>query len=393
MYWEAVFLTPPSPLYLVFLHIIYYSFSVPKGLDETVESGVGDLQRIHIDDMDEDTIDCIIQKETRENELPEINPVSDQFEHHDDLEPSSSLNSSGNNSNDTLCPRMSPSLTSPSVSPKERCQQGAFNIKERLTPQESENLVVELITQSSWLEAVKTFKLHKQKWPETFSPDFENHIGTLGEEEDLYAMLNMYCKHLTEIRIVSTQPLGATCSSTNFVDPSTSAIFVMTLTDHDMANNVSRLMDASLQLLATVKLMETQLTKRKQSMSAQAVATVTERVYKQQEQVTQEMQQHHAQQQILQQEFEEKQDVEHKEELLLETNSRAPITTSDNSSDLREVQCERENEASSKSSSPQPEGVPKVERDANSDTTEVTDEAREETVQETEMTETIRSSL
>ena len=59
-------------------------------------------------------------------------------------------------------------------------------------------------------------------------------------------------------------------------------------------------MDASLQLLATVKLMETQLTKRKQSMSAQAVATVTERVYKQQEQVTQEIQAHHAQQQIFQ---------------------------------------------------------------------------------------------
>ena len=59
-------------------------------------------------------------------------------------------------------------------------------------------------------------------------------------------------------------------------------------------------MDASLQLLATVKLMETQLTKRKQSMSAQAVATVTDRVYKQQEQVTQEIQAHHAQQQIFQ---------------------------------------------------------------------------------------------
>ena len=192
---------------------------------------------------------------------------------------------------------------------------------------------------------------------------------------------------------MATQPLGATCSSTNLVDPSTSAIFVMTLTDHDMANNVSRLMDASLQLLATVKLMETQLTKRKQSMSAQAVATVTERVYKQQEQVTQEMQQHHAQQQILQQQIQEKQHVQQKEELLVETNFQAPITTSDNLSDLRECQCEGENETSSKSSSPQPEVVPKLVGDANSDMPEITNEARDEIVQDTEMTETIRSSL
>merc|ERR1711997_1258885 len=100
---------------------------------------------------------------------------------------------------------------------------------------------------------------------------------------------------------IATQPIGAASSGPSLLDPSTCSIFVMTITDNDMANNVSRLMDASLQLLATVKLMETQLTKRKQSMSAQAVATVTERVYKQQEQVTQEIQAHHANQQILQQ--------------------------------------------------------------------------------------------
>ena len=368
---------------MIFLHI---------GLDETVESGVEDLQRIQIDDVEDENNECLIPNESKEIEIHQINPVSDPFEQQNsDHETSSSLNSSGDKSTETLCPKMSSSLTSPVTSPKERSHHDVFNIKEHLTPQESEILIVELITQSSWLEAVKTFKLHKQNWPETFSIDFENHIGTLGEEEDLYAMLNMYCKHLTEIRILATQPLGATCSSTNLVDPSTSAIFVMTLTDHDMANNVSRLMDASLQLLATVKLMETQLTKRKQSMSAQAVATVTERVYKQQEQVTQEIQQHHAQQQILQQQFQETQHIQEKEEGFLETNSPVPITTSDNLSDLPERQCERENETSS--SSPQPEVVPKVESDTKPDMPEITNEEREDSSQETEMTETIRSSL
>ena len=343
--------------------------------------------------MEDDTFDGTTKKETKENETSEINSRSDQYVHRNsELESSRSLNSSGNNSNDTLCPQMSPSANSPLVSPKERYQKESINMKERLTSQESEKLVVELINQSSWLEAVKAFKLHKQKWPETFSPDFDNHIGTLGEEEDLFAMLNMYCKHLTEIRIMATQPLGTASSSTNLVDPSTSSIFVMTLSDNDMANNVSRLMDASLQLLATVKLMETQLTKRKQSMSAQAVATVTERVYKQQEQVTQEIQQHHAQQQFLQQQSQEKHNSTDKEEILLDGNIQES-TTSQNLSDQPECQSEIEKEVPSKSSSPQLEASPKSENTTDLEIPEQTNDTTVETGQEPEMTETIQSSL
>ena len=102
-----------------------------------------------------------------------------------DAEASNSLNSSGNNSSGTLCPQLSPRSTSPTGSSTELLKLDMTNIpKEQRSSQDSEKHIVELITQSSWLQAVKAFKFHKQKWPETFSLDFENHIGILGVEED-----------------------------------------------------------------------------------------------------------------------------------------------------------------------------------------------------------------
>ena len=362
-------------------------------IDETVESGVGDLQRIHIDDMaDLDTNDNTRQLEMKDGGIEKIHTSAEHFEHlESDPDASSSLNSSGNNSNGTLCPQLSPPLSSPTVTSKQQSHKDSLR-KEQLTSQESVKLIVELITQSSWLEAVKAFKLHKQKWPETFSSDFENHIGTLGNEEDLYAMLNLYCKHLTEIRIIATQPLGAAGSGTNLVSPTTGSVFVMTLTDGDMANNVSRLMDASLQLLATVKLMETQLTKRKQSMSAQAVATVTERVYKQQEQVTQEIQQHHAQQQILQQQIEEKLHVHETQETIYEESSDDPSKVSEMESQQKK-QCEQENMDLLKPSAPQLEVTQtEAEEDATSELSETGHQLDEKEL-DIEITETIQSSL
>ena len=191
---------------------------------------------------------------------------------------------------------------------------------------------------------------------------------------------------------MATQPLGATSSVTNVVDPSTCSVFVMTITDIDMANNVSRLMDASLQLLATVKLMETQLTKRKQSMSAQAVATVTERVYKQQEQITQEIQQHHAQQVRQQQQLQEKQHLSEKQELIQDENSEASARISDKLSDRQEYY-ESEKDKSPKSSSPQQEVAPKKENETLLDLTEATIQSEDELENDAEMTETIQSSL
>merc|ERR1712223_1991615 len=187
----------------------------------------------------------------------------------------------------------------------------------------------------------------------------------------------MYCKHLTEIRIIATQPIGATNSGPSLLDPSACSIFVMTLTDHDMAKNVSRLMDASLQLLATVKLMETQLTRRKQSMSAQAVATVTERVYKQQEQVTQEIQQHHAHQQVLQ-----KQQLKEEKLVKEDDDSNAPESW--------QPVGQNNSEDKTPPKSPQPENCS---QSNITETPEQTEPVNNEEEHETCMTETIQSSL
>merc|ERR1711994_811008 len=170
--------------------------------------------------------------------------------------------------------------------------------------------------------------------------------------------------------------MGAS-SSTSMIDPSSCSIFVMTLTDIDMANNVSRLMDASLQLLATVKLMETQLTKRRQSMSAQAAATVTERVYKQQEQVTQEIQQHHAHQQILQ-----KQQL--KEETLVKEDGDS------NAPESWKPVGQNNSEDKTPPTSPKPENCSQSNL---TETPEQTEPVNNEVEHETCMTETIQSSL
>ena len=76
-----------------------------------------------------------------------------------DAEASNSLNSSGNNSSGTLCPQLSPRSTSPTGSSTELLKLDMTNIpKEQRSSQDSEKHIVELITQSSWLQAVKAFK-------------------------------------------------------------------------------------------------------------------------------------------------------------------------------------------------------------------------------------------
>lgn len=197
----------------------------------------------------------------------------------------------------------------------------------------------------------------------------------------------MYCKHLTEIRIMATQPIGAASSGPSLLDPSTCSIFVMTITDNDMANNVSRLMDASLQLLATVKLMETQLTKRKQSMSAQAVATVTERVYKQQEQVTQEIQAHHAQQQIFQK-LQEHQQLQEPEKTQNEI-SQCLTSVSETMSEQNEGKCEQDSNDSPESALT---NISKENINLNTELVETPD-IEAETGREDEVTDVMQSSL
>lgn len=161
----------------------------------------------------------------------------------------------------------------------------------------------------------------------------------------------------------------------------------MTITDNDMANNVSRLMDASLQLLATVKLMETQLTKRKQSMSAQAVATVTERVYKQQEQVTQEIQAHHAQQQIFQK-LQEHQQLQ-EPELTQNEISQCLTSVSETMSEQIEGKCEQDSNHSPESA------LTNISKENINLNTELvgTPDIEAETGREDEVTDVMQSSL
>ena len=348
-------------------------------IDETVESGVDDLQRIQIDDV-EDTHGDETTSDSNKSESDLA--TNDDIAKQEQSDSNDSKNSSGNNSNDTICPPLSPN-TSPISSPLEDAEKKLNN--RQFSEQESEINIVELITKSAWLDAVRAFRLHRQKWPDAFATDYENHIGSLGNEEDMYAMLNLYCKHLSQLRLLTTHPLGATSSVVSLVDSNTRSIFVMTLTDQDMAKNVSRLMDASLQLLATVKLMETLLTKRKQSMSAQAVATVTERVYKQQEQVTQEIQQHHAHQQILQQQqLQDQLLIEEKEKLSLREHP-LPTSESEQADDRNESECKTPPKSPEADICQSPDAVDKP------DIEEVVRECDDE--HGSGMTETIQSSL
>ena len=158
-------------------------------MDETVESGVRDLQRIQIDDIIDDKKEPI--SEDSENKETNATTSKEQNQTESDPDINESFNSSGNRSNETLCPQFSPSqATRASSTADEQALKYSLNsCTGGLTSEDSETLIVELITQSAWMEAVEAFRKHKQKWPETFAADFENHIGILGDEEDLHAML------------------------------------------------------------------------------------------------------------------------------------------------------------------------------------------------------------
>ena len=168
-------------------------------LDPTVESGVNDLNKIRIDDdlpaTKEDTT------ESSENEQE---------------------NSDKDKSNESFTETLS---ADSSVNSKE----------DELLPAENEQKIVDLIMESKWKEAVEAYKLHKTRWPSTLPLAYQV-IGTPTEEDDVGAMLNLYCAALAE---------------------KSAGIFVMTLSDVDIAESCSRLMEAIQQLSQTIKQLET----------------------------------------------------------------------------------------------------------------------------------------
>merc|ERR1711953_146498 len=106
---------------------------------------------------------------------------------------------------------------------------------DELQPAENEQKIVDLIMESKGKEAVEAYKLHKTRWPSTLPLAYQV-IGTPTEEDDVGAMLNLYCAALAE---------------------KSAGIFVMTLSDVDIAESCSRLMDAIQQLSQTIKQLET----------------------------------------------------------------------------------------------------------------------------------------
>ena len=162
-------------------------------LDPTVESGVNDLNKIRIDDD--------LPKEDTESEQD----ISDK-----------------DKSNESFAETLS---ADSSVNSKE----------EELQPAENEQKIVDLIMESKWKEAVEAYKVHKTRWPSTLPLAYQV-IGTPTEEDDVGAMLNLYCAALAE---------------------KSAGIFVMTLSDVDIAESCSRLMEAIQQLSQTIKQLET----------------------------------------------------------------------------------------------------------------------------------------
>merc|ERR1719215_631179 len=107
---------------------------------------------------------------------------------------------------------------------------------------ESEAKIVDLITESKWVDAINAFREHKTRWPGTL-PLANQMIGNPSNEDDVGNMLNLFCAALAE---------------------KSAGIFVMTLTDLDIADSCSRLMEAIQHLSQTIKQLETYHIKQQQ---------------------------------------------------------------------------------------------------------------------------------
>merc|ERR1712051_789010 len=110
-------------------------------------------------------------------------------------------------------------------------------------PAESEAKIVDLITDSKWSEAIKAYRIHKTRWPGTLPILASQVIGNNSVDDDIGAMLNLFCAALAE---------------------KSAGIFVMTLTDMDIAESCSRLMEAIQQLSQTIKQLESFHVKQQQ---------------------------------------------------------------------------------------------------------------------------------
>ena len=153
---------------------------------------------------------------------------------------SSSSDDSANKSNESFAETLS--AESSIMAPKEEMQ-----------PQESEQKIVDLITDSKWIEAVKAYKVHNVRWPGTL-PLANQIIGNPTDEDDITAMLNLFCAALAE---------------------KSGGVFVMTLSDLDIADSCSRLMEAIQLLSQTIKQLGKSETLKSRSTEKHEVSDAT----------------------------------------------------------------------------------------------------------------------
>ena len=160
---------------------------IKPDLDPTVESFVNDLSKINIDD---------------DAPKEESDESDDKNKSNESFAETLSADSSVNNSKEG----------------------------EEIQPAESEQKIVDLIMDSKWKEAVEAYRVHKTRWPSTLPLAYQV-IGTPTEEDDIGAMLNLYCAALAE----------------------KSNIFVMTLSDQDISESCTNIQFGIQQLSQTVK--------------------------------------------------------------------------------------------------------------------------------------------
>ncbi len=177
----------------------------------------------------------------------------------DDVQSDDSVNKSSNESDHTLSADSTLSAGEPSeylatVSLVESKAEQEQPPEDEMKPAESEQKIIDLLTGSNWVEAVKVYRIHKARWPGTLPlGGAQGVIGSVTEEDDVCAMLNLFCASLAE----------------------KSNIFVMTLNDVDIGESCSRLMDAIQQLSQTVKSLEAYQAKHRPSPPLVTGATGT----------------------------------------------------------------------------------------------------------------------
>ena len=82
---------------------------------------------------------------------------------------------------------------------------------DEVTAEQDERDIMDLLAQSKWSAAVAAYKAYLTRWPPRQSdPDWHG-VGTRTVEDDIHAILNIYCKHL-QAKVIDNQLASGTTS-------------------------------------------------------------------------------------------------------------------------------------------------------------------------------------